>query len=96
MNIYIIISLGDYVRIFLPEFIFSKYSQIALLNGRISTVSPPYPQVLQPQIQPPQIQNIHFLIPEISKKGKLEFLCFSNYLHSISIVLGIINNLEMI
>ena len=57
-------------------------------------VSPPYPQVLHPWIQPTMDQIYSKKSSKKFQKATLPHT--SNYLHSIYIVLGIINDLEMI
>ena len=76
-----------------------KYSQ-----RKHITDGPPYPQVLNPQIQPSMEQKYSGKkIPENSKKQNLNFPLTGNcehfiynYLYSFYIVLGIISNLGVI
>ena len=61
-----------------------------------NTVTPAYLEVLHLWIQPNMDWKYLRGNPESSKKQNLSLLLGSNYLHSIYLWLGAINNLEMI
>ena len=65
----------------------TQWLQLLSLPVLWTTVSPPYPQVPEPWIQPSAGRKYLGKNPESSKKAKFEFARLGNYSHSIYIVL---------